>query len=171
MRHPSWGNLPKVRQTAVPLAWADAPLPVGEGTVLPYGLGRSYGDSCLNDGGTLLLTRPLDRFLAFDQALGVLVCEAGVSLAEILQLVVPQGWFLPVTPGTKFVTVGGALANDVHGKNHHADGTFGHAVRRFGLRRSDGAALVCSPVENAPSSMRRSVDSGSRASSPGSSWR
>src|SRR6266496_3627089 len=81
--------------------------------VLAYGLGRSYGDSCLNDGGYLIDTAGLDHILAFDAASGLIRCSAGVSLATILQLAVPRGWFLPVTPGTKFVTVAGAVANDV----------------------------------------------------------
>jgi FAD/FMN-containing dehydrogenase len=96
----------------------------------------------------LLDVRGLDRYIAFDPAAGVLRCEAGVLLAEILELTVPRGWFLPVTPGTKFVTVGGAIANDVHGKNHHRAGTFGRHVRRFELLRSDGARLHCSPNEH-----------------------
>ena len=76
-------------------------------------------------------------------------CEAGLTLAQLLAVAVPAGWFPPVTPGTKFVTVGGAIANDVHGKNHHRDGTFGRFVRRFELWRSDGSTLVCSPDEHA----------------------
>jgi FAD/FMN-containing dehydrogenase len=150
----SWGrypSAPKSAQAALPLSWRDAPLPLPKegGSVLPYGLGRSYGDSCLNLGGSLLPTTTLDRFLAFDPATGVLTCEAGVSFDAILRLVVPQGWFLPVTPGTKFVTVGGAIANDVHGKNHHAMGTFGCHVRRLELLRSDGGRRVCSPSQDA----------------------
>ena len=117
-------------------------------TMLPVGLGRSYGDSCLLDGGTLLAARGLDRFIAFDQATGLLRCEAGVSLAEILDFAVPRGWFLPVTPGTKFVTVGGAIANDVHGKNHHVAGTFGCHVPRFELVRSSGERYECSATQN-----------------------
>ena len=148
----SWGRLPRPnKQDAVTLAWRDAQLalPVdATNTALPYGLGRSYGDSCLNDGHTLLLTRGLDRFISFDKISGLLTCEAGTSLGEILALIVPQGWFLPVTPGTKFVTVGGAVANDVHGKNHHCDGTFAHSLRRFELLRSDGSRLICSNIEN-----------------------
>ncbi len=112
--------------------------------MLPYGNGRSYGDSCLNDGGTLLHARSLDRFIRFDASTGLLECEAGVLFSEILDLVVPQGWFLPVTPGTKFVTVGGAIANDVHGKNHHRAGTFGRHVTELELLRSDGSRMVCS---------------------------
>ena len=117
--------------------------------MLPYGLGRSYGDCCLNDGGSVLLTRGLDRLIDFDPATGILRAESGVSLDEVLRLIVPQGWFLPVTPGTRFVTLGGAIANDVHGKNHHVDGTLGRHVLRFELLRSDGRRLVATPVQNA----------------------
>lgn len=147
----SWGRYPRARSQERWLHWTNASLaPVEEGgTVLPYGLGRSYGDSCLNDGGTLLHTRRLDRFLAFDEGSGVVRCEAGVTLDQILRTFVPRGWFPPVTPGTRYVTVGGALANDVHGKNHHREGTFGCHVPRFELLRSDGQRLVCSPHENA----------------------
>jgi FAD/FMN-containing dehydrogenase len=116
--------------------------------VLPFGNGRSYGDSCLNDGGLLLDARGLDRFISFDVERGVICCEAGVMLRDILDLVVPKGWFLPVSPGTKFVTVGGAIANDVHGKNHHCAGSFGCHVRQFELLRSDGSTWRCSRTEN-----------------------
>lgn len=103
---------------------------------------------CLNDGGILLDCRKLDRFIRFDTHTGILRCEAGVLLSEILRLPVPQGWLLPVTPGTRFVTVGGAIANDVHGKNHHQAGTFGCHIRRFDLLRSDGERLICAPDDN-----------------------
>lgn len=146
----AWGRLPaSPAAREIRLADRGAPLPVTEGPLLAHGNGRSYGDVCLNSGGTLLHTRGLDRFIAFDEETGVLNCEAGVLLAEILEVFVPRGWFLPVTPGTRFVTVGGAIANDVHSKNHHADGTFGCHVRRFELLRSDGSRLNCSPTENA----------------------
>ena len=104
---------------------------------LPRGLGRSYGDVCVNDGGTLLHTFRHDRLLAFDDAEGLLTCEAGASLADIAQALLPRGWFLPVVPGTRYVTVGGAIANDVHGKNHHVAGTFGRFVTTCQLHRSD----------------------------------
>jgi FAD/FMN-containing dehydrogenase len=144
----SWGRGIRARHVAVPLAWRHEPLRIPAGlTALPYGLGRSYGDSCLNDGGALLLTRGLDRFIAFDTETGVVRCEAGVSFDELLRLAVPHGWFPPVTPGTRYVTVGGALANDVHGKSKA--GTFGAWVRRFELVRSDGQRLECAPDENA----------------------
>jgi len=134
----SWGRYPRVNQRITPLHDRSFRLPDFAGTALAHGNGRSYGDSCLNPDGTLLHTRGLDRFIAFDEASGILRCEAGVTLGEILELIVPCRWFLPVTPGTRHVTVGGAIANDVHGKNHHVAGTFGHHVRGFGLLRSDG---------------------------------
>ena len=145
----SWGRYPQARQGIEPLRWRDAPLPQVQGSVLAWGNGRSYGDVCLNDGGTLLATRGLNRYIAFDPASGVLRCEAGMLFADILDFAVPQGWFLPVTPGTRFVTVGGAIANDVHGKNHHRAGTFGEHVLRFELLRSDGTRHECSPTQNA----------------------
>jgi FAD/FMN-containing dehydrogenase len=144
----SWGRVFRPNSPHVWLWDRDAALPrppAGVRSVLPFGNGRSYGDSCLNPDGLLLMTRKLDRFVSFDAESGVLICEAGVLLADILDRVVPQGWFLPVTPGTKFVTVGGAIANDVHGKNHHKVGSFGHFVRRFELLRSSGERLECTP--------------------------
>jgi FAD/FMN-containing dehydrogenase len=144
----SWGRFPCVDQTVVTLEQRDRALNAGAGHWLPYGNGRSYGDSCLNAGGTLLHSRRLDHFIAFDPTSGVLRCESGVQLADILSLVLPHGWFLPVSPGTKFVTIGGAIANDVHGKNHHAAGTFGHHVRALELLRSTGERLFCTANQN-----------------------
>lgn len=145
----SWGQLP-AEPASEERWWSDrsVPLPAVEKSMLAYGNGRSYGDVGLNSGATLLHTRGMDRFIAFDEATGVLTCEAGVLLSEILEVFVPRGWFLPVTPGTRFVTVGGAIANDVHSKNHHGAGTFGCHVRRFELLRSDGSRLRCSHDEN-----------------------
>ncbi|HUP31251.1 MAG TPA: FAD-binding oxidoreductase [Usitatibacter sp.] len=143
-----WGNYPRVRHAAiVPVYWRHQPLPSTTGTMLPLGLARSYGDSALNEGGTLLATRGLDRLAAFDREHGVVRCEAGVPLGRLLEIVEPHGWSLPVVPGTAHVTVGGALANDVHGKNHHVAGTFGHHVARFELLRSDRGRVQCSPTE------------------------
>ena len=137
----SWGRYPAATHVAeLAVAWrSDARIPEVR-PVLPHGLGRSYGDSCLNDGGALLRTTGLDRFISFDG--GILRCEAGVTLGEILRLAVPRGFFLPVVPGTRHVTVGGAIANDIHGKNHHVAGTFGRHVRRLELVRSDGRREV-----------------------------
>lgn len=145
----SWGRYFSQAHEEHALHWLQDALPVTSHTLLPHGMGRSYGDSCLNDGGALLHARGLDRLIAFDDENGVLRCEAGVTLAAILDFAVPRGWFLPVTPGTKFVTVGGAIANDVHGKNHVRDGTFGCHVTALELWRSDGSRVICSREENA----------------------
>lgn len=112
---------------------------------LPRGLGRSYGDVCLNPGCVLWQTTSLDRFISFDETSGRLVCEAGVRLRDIQRMAIPRGWILPVTPGTQMVTVGGAIANDVHGKNHHAVGSFGDHVRALTLVRTDGSVRACGP--------------------------
>lgn len=124
------------------------------GGILPLGCGRSYGDVALNPGGSLVRSAGLDRFLAFDRDSGVLDCEAGVTLSDILRACCRSdadgsAWFLPVTPGTRYVSVGGAIANDVHGKNHHVTGTFGRHVLSLQLARSDGQVLTCSATENA----------------------
>jgi FAD/FMN-containing dehydrogenase len=147
----SWGRYPDVEpEQVVPLFWRNELPQLSDfaTSVLPYGYGRSYGDSCLNEGGVSLDATYLRRFISFDEEQGLLRCEAGVSLADILEEFVPRGWFLPVTPGTKFVSVGGAIANDVHGKNHHKAGTFGCHVTQFELLRSDGERLLCSPTAN-----------------------
>lgn len=140
----SWGRVMSSEEAVYHPSSRFDPLPDETRTFLPYGKGRSYGDSCLNPGGVAIKTGALDRYIRFDPVSGVLACEAGVSFDEILRLVVPQGWFLPVTPGTRFITLGGAIANDVHGKNHHVAGTFGVHVRNFELLRSDGQRLLCS---------------------------
>lgn len=149
-RHPgSWGRYPAAKAESV-IPWSDRnrALPVDATPMLAWGNGRSYGDVCLNNDATLLDCRGLDRFIAFDREQGLLRCEAGVLLDEILRLIVPGGWFLPVTPGTRFVSVGGAIANDVHGKNHHRVGSFGCHVTAFELLRSDGSRLHCSATSN-----------------------
>jgi FAD/FMN-containing dehydrogenase len=122
---------------------------------LGYGFGRSYGDSCLNQDGVLVQMAGLNRILRFDDQTGDLTCEAGASLAEILaRFARPSSdgsaWFPPVSPGTRFVTIGGAIANDVHGKNHHFFGTIGRHVRNLELLRSDGSVQICSPELNVP---------------------
>jgi decaprenylphospho-beta-D-ribofuranose 2-oxidase len=112
------------------------------------GLGRSYGDTAVNGGGGVVLQERLNRMLDFDAKTGVLECEAGVTLEEIIEVFLPRGFFLPVTPGTKFVTVGGAIANDVHGKSHHRDGAFGQYVHSLELLLPSGEIMTCSPEEN-----------------------
>ena len=115
---------------------------------LARGLGRSYGDAALNQGRAVLLTQRLDCFLDFNPDSGELVAEPGVSFDRIIELVLPRGWFLPVTPGTKFVTLGGAIACDVHGKNHHQDGSLGNHVQWLDLLLADGSEVRCSSHQN-----------------------
>jgi FAD/FMN-containing dehydrogenase len=114
---------------------------------LARGLGRSYGDVGLNPGGTLWQATGLDKFIRFDAVSGRLLCEAGVMLRDIQRMAIPRGWMLPVTPGTQLVTVGGAIANDVHGKNHHVVGSFGDHVTRLTLVRTDGTTIECGPAQ------------------------
>jgi FAD/FMN-containing dehydrogenase len=120
------------------------------GATLSRGLGRSYGDSSLpaSPADKLIATPLANRILSFDQSTGVLRAEAGLSLAEMNRLFIPRGFFTPVTPGTKFVTLGGMVASDVHGKNHHRDGCFGAHVRRLRLRLADDSIVECSPTED-----------------------
>jgi FAD/FMN-containing dehydrogenase len=118
--------------------------------VLFRGLGRSYGDSSLPPPGNPLVvnTTRANRIVAFDESTGVLRGEAGLSLKEINATFLPRGWFLPVTPGTQFVTLGGAVAADVHGKSHHVDGCFGQHVSRLKMHVADGRVLECGPDQD-----------------------
>ncbi len=148
----SWGRYPKLAHRHVHQpAWNDQIPGILEAaeaeSLLPYGLGRSYGDSCLNGERDLIAGRRLNRILGFDESTGVVRCESGVTLSDLIDIFLPHGWFLPVTPGTRFVTVGGAIANDVHGKNHHCAGTFGAHVHQLGLHRSEDGLVVCSAKE------------------------
>jgi FAD/FMN-containing dehydrogenase len=150
-RFESWGRYPTCDATVLPMHWqGDFPQMIDgvHGGALAVGMGRSYGDVCLLNDGTLLKTTGMNRLLAFDAATGLLTAEAGITLAQILDFAVPRGFFLPVAPGTKYVTLGGAIANDIHGKNHHLAGTFGCHVTQFELVRSDGTRKLCTPTEN-----------------------
>jgi decaprenylphospho-beta-D-ribofuranose 2-oxidase len=111
------------------------------------GLGRSYGDPALNGGGQVIGLRHVDRYLAFDDATGVLTCEAGVSLEQIIQDFAPRGWFPMITPGTKFVTVAGCIANDIHGKAHHAQGCFSTCVDEITVLLASGEIVRASRTE------------------------
>ncbi|MFO0911787.1 MAG: FAD-binding oxidoreductase [Pirellulales bacterium] len=115
---------------------------------IPRGLGRSYGDAAVNSTGAVIDLRQQDCLLELDPAAGTISCESGSSLERIATTTLPRGWFLPVTPGTRHVTVGGAIAADVHGKNSHRDGTFGHYVLGIDLLTSDGQVRRCSATEN-----------------------
>ncbi|WP_179693857.1 FAD-binding oxidoreductase [Pseudomonas moraviensis] len=150
----SWGNYPLSLQSGHPCRWQSEIEPQLQqlselhGSTLPFGNGRSYGDSCLAASDHVLQMRTLNRLIDADWENGIICAEAGVTLGEILQVAIPRGWFLQVTPGTQHVTLGGAVANDVHGKNHHRCGTFAHSVVSFGLHRSMQPPMVCSALEN-----------------------
>lgn len=140
----AWGRLSAhAHEVALLVGPADASekLRSAGGPALAVGIRRSYGDVCLNAGGRLLETGYLDRFVRADWRTGMIAVGAGLTIDQLLRVSVPKGWFVPVTPGTKFVTLGGAVANDVHGKNHHQKGTFGRYVRSLQLARSDGSIL------------------------------
>lgn len=113
---------------------------------IAHGMGRSYGDSALND--RVIFTRRFNKILGFDPQTGTMVCESGVSLAEIIDAFLPRGWFLGVVPGTKFISVGGAIASDVHGKNHHQVGCFSEHVLALDLMLPQGEVVRCSRQEN-----------------------
>ncbi len=144
-----WGNYPVIEADVSGFDTADQLRrelePPGE--VIAFGNGRSYGDASLQK--RMLLTRRFNKFLSFNEETGELCCQAGVLLSEILDVFVPRGWFLPVTPGTKQITIGGAIAADVHGKNHHVDGSFGQHVVSMDVMRNEGSIITCSPTENA----------------------
>ncbi|WP_455921270.1 FAD-binding protein [Pseudomonas putida] len=150
---PSWGRYPDFPQQGLAANWRQDlaqqldQLAGQHGSTLAYGNGRSYGDNCLAASSQIIAMQGLDRFMHVDWNAGTLTAEAGVTLAQILAVAIPKGWFLPVTPGTQFATLGGAIANDVHGKNHHVRGTFGRHVPQFGLVREQ-QYLTCSAEQN-----------------------
>ncbi|MGE3613187.1 MAG: FAD-dependent oxidoreductase, partial [Sulfurimonas sp.] len=139
----SWGMYPKIKSTVFSLRDTESLRAYTEKTeeFIPYGNGRSYGDSALNDN--ILYAKPYNNFLAFDAQEGILECQAGVLLSEILDAFVKRGWFLKVTPGTKLITIGGAIASDVHGKNHHVEGCFSECVEEMTLMLPDGEIKSC----------------------------
>lgn len=142
-----WGRYPQYScELERPERYAD--LRPTTDTLIARGQGRSYGDASLNESGRVILTERIDRMLSLDVEQGILKAEAGVTLADILPVIVKQGWFLPVTPGTKFVSLGGCVASDVHGKNHHHDGGFADHVVSIELIMADGTQKTCSATEN-----------------------
>jgi len=142
-----WGRYPRVSATCTRperISEARAALADRDGApVLAHGLGRSYGDAALLRDGRVVLTRRLDRMLGFDAETGWVRCEAGVSIADLIATFAPRGFFPPVVPGTKFVTVAGALANDIHGKNHHVDGCWSDHVRNVEMLTAAGEQVIC----------------------------
>ena len=150
MKLSGWGRYPVIdAQVHVPRD-IDAlrRLVLSEPSVIARGNGRAYGDSAINRGATIEM-RHLNRMLAFDPDTGQLVTEAGVMLGDVISAFLPRGWFPTVTPGTKFVTIGGAVAADVHGKNHHKDGSFRQYVDWIDVMGADGEIVRCSPEERA----------------------
>jgi decaprenylphospho-beta-D-ribofuranose 2-oxidase len=136
----NWGNYPRVEAEVDDLV---SEVKVGKQPVIARGTGLSYGDASL--APHIISTLGFNKIISFDTSAGVIVTEAGATLDEVLRKIVPQGWFLPVTPGTKFITVGGAVAGDVHGKNHHSEGSFCNYVRRLDMMMADGSVVSCGP--------------------------
>ncbi|MEP3265273.1 MAG: FAD-binding oxidoreductase [Hyphomicrobiales bacterium] len=146
---PSWGRLKSHARRACTIeAMRQGDQQAESETLLPYGNGRSYGDSCHNDAGVLIHQGANTSILNFDTETGLMQVQAGALLVDVLEMAIPHGFFLAVSPGTRFVSIAGAIANDVHGKNHHVRGTFGCHVERFSLWRSDGVIHECSASEN-----------------------
>lgn len=140
-----WGNYPKTEAEVVnPLSISSCKHAIQKTPIIARGMGRSYGDSA--NSQLVLQTTYLDHYITFDAVQGTLTCESGLKLRDILNLIVPKGWFLPVTPGTSFVTVGGAIASDVHGKNHHVAGTFCQHVTEITMLLGTGEVVTTSPV-------------------------
>ncbi|MBF0289939.1 MAG: FAD-binding oxidoreductase [SAR324 cluster bacterium] len=145
MQLSGWGNYPKIKAKVHRFATAEDLQSLLEcnGEYIVRGLGRSYGDSSL--ASHVISTDNFNRILSFDENKGVVCCQAGIQLKEILNVFIPRGWFLPVTPGTKFITIGGAIASDVHGKNHHVDGSFSRHLLEMTVMLGDGRVIKCSP--------------------------
>lgn len=149
----SWGRLSHELHNIIPLNDRNKVKNVirdinSYGQGLAYGMGRSYGDIALNPNGALWLSAGLNHFIDFDVNSGLLKCESGVLLRDVQRLFIPRGWMLPVTPGTQMVTIGGAIANDVHGKNHHLVGSFADHIHSLKLVRTDGTEIDCGPFHN-----------------------
>lgn len=145
----NWGNFPVVEKE---MKSEDSAASIREYVnnnhdIIARGNGRCYGDAALSEH--IFSTKRLNKFISFDRLNGIIECESGVLLADVLEVIVPQGYFLFVTPGTKFITIGGAIASDVHGKNHHAEGCFSEYVIEFSLMTEKGEILTCSKTENA----------------------
>lgn len=149
MKLSGWGRYPVIESDSLPFSNIEKLKSHVRNKIslIPYGNGRSYGDSALSKKH--LKMQQLNRILDFDPSTGLLICEAGVLLSDIIKTFLPRGWFPKVTPGTKLITVGGAIASDVHGKNHHIEGCFSQCVKSFDLLLTNGNAITCSRDENA----------------------
>jgi decaprenylphospho-beta-D-ribofuranose 2-oxidase len=140
----NWGNYPVIESDEKRFAFQDqlVSLVKSNSAFIARGNGRCYGDASL--GGNTISTLSFDKILSFDTQAGVFECQSGITLDRVLEVIVPKGWFLPVTPGTKFITVGGAVASDVHGKNHHVDGSFSNHIIDMDVMTESGEVLTCS---------------------------
>ena len=144
----NWGNFPVVEKEIKSEDSVDRikDFVRNNNEVIARGNGRCYGDASLSEH--IFSTKRLNKFISFDRLNGIIECESGVLLSQILEIIVPQGYFLYVTPGTKFISVGGAIASDVHGKNHHAEGCFSEYVEAFSLLNENSEVITCSRTEN-----------------------
>ena len=139
----NWNNYPVVEAREISFDYEkEIALKLAQSSI-PHGNGRCYGDASLSKN--VVNTLRYDKVLSFDEINGIITCQSGLLLSDLLQIIVPRGWFLPVTPGTKFITVGGAVASDVHGKNHHVDGSFSRHIVTMSVLTGTGETLVCSP--------------------------
>jgi len=144
-----WGRYLRRLSTVTRPERLSEAVPPESGHVIVRGQGRSYNNAAMSQDGLVMLSERLDRVVAFDEATGILRAEAGTTLEKVLAEFIPRGWFPPVTPGTKFVSLGGCVAADVHGKNHHRDGTFGAHTSELEIVLADGSRKRCSPQEDA----------------------
>jgi FAD/FMN-containing dehydrogenase len=144
----NWGNYPVIETDEKSFSLTDqlTETLLNANQIIARGNGRCYGDASL--AKNIISTLKYDKVLSFDTVQGIFECQSGLTLDKILEIVVPKGWFLPVTPGTKFITIGGAVASDVHGKNHHVDGSFSNHILEMDVLLADGKTLTCSATMN-----------------------
>jgi len=144
----NWGNYPVMESDELSFRFKDQVKRIigGKKNFIPRGNGRCYGDASL--ANTTISTLKYNRIIEFNTETGVFECESGLTLDKILDVIVPKGWFLPVTPGTKFITVGGAVGSDVHGKNHHSEGSFSNHIIEMKVLTADGNEITCSKTQN-----------------------
>jgi decaprenylphospho-beta-D-ribofuranose 2-oxidase len=144
----NWGNYPAIESDEKKFLFTEELQKYVQTTenFIPRGNGRCYGDASL--ASNTICTIKYDKILSFDIKSGIFECESGITLDQVLDVIVPKGWFLPVTPGTKFITIGGAVASDVHGKNHHVDGCFSHHIISMDVMLASGEMLTCGPEQN-----------------------
>jgi decaprenylphospho-beta-D-ribofuranose 2-oxidase len=143
-----WGRYPRAQSSVqIPEKVSEIDLRVSR-QLIARGMGRSYGNAAMLDNGVVVLTERLNRSISFCESTGLLTAEAGLTLADVLEVCVPRGWFPSVVPGTRWVSLGGCVAADIHGKNHHRVGAFGNYVKELELLIANGVKMRCSPANN-----------------------